>query len=450
MKHTLLLLVLFTAFITGCEKKTDEIFEKSADERIQESLAAYQQALVNATYGWKLTIFPKGLQSQGINVGGFSFYMRFTNDNRVTMFSDFSKETAGTPKESGYRLKAVQRPSIYFDTYGYVHIPSDPAAAVSRTPSGSDGTGWGSDFDFSFLEAKPAGDTIRLKGNFNGSDALLIKATQQEATAYNNRQLANSMTLLQNLNLIGYFKLLTIGSVKYYITVDEANKLVVFSWLDGSGNIRSFSTGYYSTLTGIMFTEPFNTGTTVIPGINFITWNAGTQTMNVSINNTNGTISNAGRPLKIDVNAPQRWWQTFYGQDTYWISVNGFTVNGVQDAFKIRSIPNFYYLGFWSFFGTSSGVNYDLLGFIKINEERTSLVLPYGSAYFSPPEFTSDGRVVFSWLGTLGTVPSDENTPYQNTSVQMEDPEGYYLIPTGPGKYDMVSRNGQAWITWQQ
>ena len=79
----------FTIIFAGCEKKTDEIFDKTPDERLVEALANYQQALVGAPNGWKVMIFPKGLASQDIEVGGFSFYMKFTNANRVTMFSDF-------------------------------------------------------------------------------------------------------------------------------------------------------------------------------------------------------------------------------------------------------------------------------------------------------------------------------------------------------------------------
>ena len=447
LKNSFLFLMSFAIILAGCEKKTDEIFDKSPDERLAEALANYQQALVSAPNGWKVMIFPKGLASQDIEVGGFSFYMKFTNANRVTMVSDFDSASAATLKESGYRLKAVQRPSILFDTYGYVHIPSDPSAAISRTPAEDNGYGWGSDFEFSFLDKTP-GDTIHLVGNFNGSDAIMIKATAQEAAAYNSQQLAASLKLLQNLNLIGYFKAFTFGGKQYYITIDEGNKLVTFSWLDASGNVQTFTTGYYSTLNGIEFLRPFNTGNGIIPGIVFQTWNATALTMTVTINSASATIASTGRPLKLDVNAPAAWWQYSLSQDNYWSSVDGFTVNGVRDAYKVRSVPGFYSLGYWAFFGTDAGVQYDLLGFIKINDALTALELPYGAA-FRRPTFTTDGRIIFSFYGTLGDVPFAEQTAYANTASRMLDPNGYYIIQTGNLAYDMVSRDGKAWISWQ-
>jgi hypothetical protein len=448
--HLLSILVIVLVF-TGCQKKTDEIFDKTPDERLADALAAYQKALVGAPNGWKMIVYPKGLEAQDIEVGAFSFYMKFNDANRVTMVSDFDTTTAATPKESGYRLKAVQRPSILFDTYSYIHIPSDPAAAISRTPAGNNGYGWGSDFEFSFADNAP-GDTIHLVGNFNNSDAIMIKATAQEAAAYNNKQLSSSIKLLQNLNFIGYFKAMTFGGKQYYITVDEGNKLITFSWLDAAGNVQTYTTGYFSTINGITLLEPFNTGNGIISNINFTTWNAGALTMNVSVNSTNTIISSAGKPLKVNVNLARAWWQFSYDQDNYWFSVFGFTVDGVRDAYKIRSIPNLYYLGYWAWFGTDASVTpavqYDLLGFIKVNDSFTALELPYGAAYLRPT-FTADGRIIFTFYGTFRDVPYAEQTPYVNTASKMLDPNGYYLIQTGDLTFDMVSRDGKSWITWQ-
>lgn len=453
-KNRFLFLLASVVMLAGCQKKTDEIFDKSPDERLADALAQYQQILMGATNGWKLVIFPKGLESDNIEVGAFSFYMKFLDGNRVTMVSDFDTTTGANFKESGYRLKAVQRPSLYFDTYSYVHIPSDPTASISRTPKGENGYGWGSDFDFAFVDYPPQGDTLRLKGNFNNSEAILVKATAQEAAAYNNKQLGTSVKLLQNLNLIGYFKAFTFAGRQYYITVDEGNKLITLSWLDVGGNVRTFTTGYYSTLNGITFLEPFNTGSgsAVMTGINFSTWNAGALTMTGSINGTNITIASAGQPLKVNVNLPRAWWQFSFDQENYWFSVYGFTVNGVRDAYKVRSIPNFYYLGYWAWFGTDAtvtpNVQYDLLGFIKVNDSFTALSLPYGAAYLRPT-FTNDGRIIFSFYGTLGEVPFVDEPPYVNTASQMLDPNGYYIIQTGDLTFDMVSTDGKAWITWQ-
>src|SRR5919199_697002 len=101
-KNIFLYFLGVTLFIMGCQKKTDQIFDKSPDERLAEALAGYQQTLMNAPNGWKMVVIPKGLASQGIDVGGFYYYVKFIDSNRVVMLSDFDVNTAGTPKESGY------------------------------------------------------------------------------------------------------------------------------------------------------------------------------------------------------------------------------------------------------------------------------------------------------------------------------------------------------------
>lgn len=440
---TLLGMVLLLA---GCQKKAEDVFEKSPDERLAEALAGYQQALVGAPNGWRVTVYPQGLNAQGIEVGGFSYYMKFNNANRVTMVSDFDSTAATTPKESGFRLKATQRPSLVFDTYSYLHLPADPTSVLSLSPADGEGFGWGSDFDFSF-DGSATGDTIRLRGNFNESQAIMVRATAQEAAAYNNKQLAASMKLRGNLNIIGYFKLLTVGGRQYHVNLNETFRTITFSWLGTGGTVQSYTTGYYTTLDGIGLEQPFGEGTQAISAISFVTWNAATNTMSVSSGGTTGTITDAGQPLKVDTEAPRRWWQTAVDLDVYWWTRTGFTVNGVVDAFGIRSIPNFYYLIYWPRFGTSGTITYDLLGFVTV--ENNALSLPYGAAY-RQPTFTADGRIVFRYLGQLGDVPPSQEAIFVNTVSRMLDASGFYLIETGPRKFDMVSRNGKAWITWER
>jgi len=192
MKYIFFYFLACTALLSGCTKKTDEIFDKSVDERLSQTLTDYQNALTGAP-GWKLFVYPKGLESQDIKVGGLTYYVKFTNTNRVSMVSDFSTDIAETPKESGYHLKALQRPSIIFDTYSYMHIPADPDPDVSGSPTGTGGNGWGTDFNFSFQDVT-AKDTIYLQGNFNKSSAVLVKASQGEMdSAFNKGRLKGMM-----------------------------------------------------------------------------------------------------------------------------------------------------------------------------------------------------------------------------------------------------------------
>src|SRR5436309_2424519 len=103
MKNIVYYFLLVVVLVSGCTKKTDQVFNQTVDQRLDQTLTALQKNLTAAP-GWKLFVYPKGLEeSQKIKVGGLSYYVKFTDSNRVTMVSDFNTSIATTPKQSGYR-----------------------------------------------------------------------------------------------------------------------------------------------------------------------------------------------------------------------------------------------------------------------------------------------------------------------------------------------------------
>src|SRR5688500_14481974 len=140
---TKLIWILFVVLaVSGCTKKTDELFSESPDQRLQKALTAYRTAMIQAQ-GWKLFVYPEGFVSEDIEVVGLTYYLKFPDSNRVSMVSDFRPDMAATPKESGYRIRADQRPTLVFDTYSYIHVAADPDPEVSGSPTQAGGFGWG-------------------------------------------------------------------------------------------------------------------------------------------------------------------------------------------------------------------------------------------------------------------------------------------------------------------
>src|SRR5690606_32590890 len=97
--------------LSSCQNDDEALpIGERPDERLNSTLANYKSQLVNAPYGWKGVLYPGA-------GGGYSFYFVFLQDDRVIMYSDIDANTAAVPLESTYRLKAMQRPSLLFDTY---------------------------------------------------------------------------------------------------------------------------------------------------------------------------------------------------------------------------------------------------------------------------------------------------------------------------------------------
>ena len=427
------------SIFSACKKSNDYVFKQSPDDRINAALASYQSTLTGAANGWKAFITVKGDSG-----GTYSFYFKFTSDNRVKMFSDFDSTSAVTLQESSYRLKAEQQPTLIFDTYSYVHVLADPNEATSIVQSnvngGPVGQGLLSDFEFIFDSAKIKADTIELTGKVNHSKLILIRATQAEEDAFNGGALEPGLSIYK---ILTYFKRLTIGSQKYDIRIDRLNRKFIFNWVDGGGTLLTFTTGYYFITGGIIFNTPLVNGTQIIPGFSNMIWNPATGTINLTAGGAAATLTSTIFPLKMDVGAPRRWWNyAITNGNEYWRSGNGFHVNGVEDAFGITTLPGYAYLIYYPGYDTGN----DLFAPVFVNAAGTGLEILYGAAP-ATPTFTSDGRAIFVELGTYGTYPA--TGPAALTRAKLYNSSGYYFVQTSAKSYDMVSAaDGKAWITW--
>lgn len=291
MKY-LFYIILGSIVVAGCSKKTDDIFNEPADIRLEKALKAYKAELMQAP-GWKLFVYPKGLESQGIEVGGLTYYVTFPDSNRTMMVSDFNTIMAATPKESGYRLRAVQLPSLVFDTYSYIHVAADPDENVSFSPTGAGGYGWGTDFDFGFVKLEP-GDSMTLKGNFNGSEAYLLKATQEEINAAFNGQLAHIIDATQQYaasNSFLYFN--STNNTKIGVSFNLFLYRMNFTYIEGD-NLITTSAPFSHTIDGIHFKNPVTVG-----GYTFqdLFWDDAQGVYYIDTPNGRVNITNSSTPL---------------------------------------------------------------------------------------------------------------------------------------------------------
>lgn len=438
MKKIIFYSLLGVLALSSCKKDIAPAFDQSPDERINAKLAYYQSLLADsATHGWIGLVYPTGL-------GGeipFAFYFKFNDSNRVQMFSDFDSLSNVTMKESSYRLKSLDQPSLLFDTYNYLHVLADPDASKN---GGTYGEGLSSDFEFALDSVK--GDSIMLRGRMHSTRAVFIRATaQQEADYYAKK---NTMIFDKITKYLKYFRRFTLDGATYEINYIPNRKLVIMTWIDANGASHTQSTNYYYTSDGISFTQPITDGTVTIAGFTSTTWNASSLSMTFVVNGTKVSVVEAIKPLVTDVAAPKRWWNTAESAGSYWYTYYGFHVDGVDDADGFANVGNYYFFGFWPK-GTLSNLSYDLGGFV-IYQSDGSASIDYGPA-FKTPTYTSDGRMIFNIAGILGTPPDADTTTVYNTTDRFLDSKGFYFVQTGESIYDMVgATNAQQWINWQR
>ena len=246
MLYNRLYIILLAILFAGCSKdKTESLFGEKPEERLEEAMKEYKATLTGSTYGWKTVVYPDA-------GGGYAFYFKFGTNDRVTMYSDVTLDAANESMESTYRLKAVQRPSILFDTYSYLHLLSDPDPNVY---GGVTGQGYAIDFEYSIDSV--SADTIKLTGIANNTKMVLVKATQAEAAAYAAGGFASLINNVESYMAQNPWLYLQFSDgVKLQVSVNTFTKTFTLIYIDNAGQVQLLSTAYYYTLNGLYLKTP--------------------------------------------------------------------------------------------------------------------------------------------------------------------------------------------------
>lgn len=247
MKKYIIYIALLLGLFASCRKEgVDPGAGQRPEERTEAKLKEYQSALTGSKNGWIAYLYPQG-------GGGFSFFMKFTDSNRVTMMADISNQSSSETFESSYRLKSVLAPSLIFDTYNYMHILADPTPEVNGGVAG-----WGlySDFEFSFDTLSVNTDTITLHGTLLDSKMVMVKATAAQEAAYYAKDLNTLIYQVIDYTSANTNLFLQLGDeTKLATSININTKVFSINWLK-DGVVATSSSPFAFTLTGITLKDP--------------------------------------------------------------------------------------------------------------------------------------------------------------------------------------------------
>ncbi|MFD2033670.1 DUF4302 domain-containing protein [Belliella marina] len=230
---------LFVLGLFGCDLE-EELVLDNPDERLIANLEELQEVLQSADNGWIGRMYPSGGK-------GFSFFFEFGANGRVKMLSDFSDETATETRESTYRLKALQRPTVIFDTYNYIHLIADPDESINGGTRGS-----GLDSDFEFATVSVSSGQIDLEGVKKGSKMTLYAATSAQATAWKDGEISTMFSITRNYLGGNGFPYVDFGDgIRQAVDISLSNKTFQLSYIDGDGQSVSLEGKFAFTLEGL-------------------------------------------------------------------------------------------------------------------------------------------------------------------------------------------------------
>ena len=257
-----LLFICSLCFIPACEKEIVSGLDDSVDARINTLIdSVYVKALKSAEYGWMASI--------GTSEGYYRFWMEFRDNNVVVMQTDnamYENQYKGVPEESTCTFKALQRPTLIFDTYSYLSLINDPNPSISGA---SDYRGLGTDFEFEV--EKYENGVFYMTGRFNKVKAVFKKASEKEKEGVEAglmmelpRQVANDMANL-------YIKANS-GEAEVVMKVVGDRQLYTFryDWGTDTGEEKA---GYYNVEVdgsqNLFFPEELQMGSISITGLNY-------------------------------------------------------------------------------------------------------------------------------------------------------------------------------------
>ncbi|WP_293956868.1 MULTISPECIES: DUF4302 domain-containing protein [unclassified Sphingobacterium] len=416
MKKYLLFYISFIVAFSSCQKdKTSPVLD-DVDVRLADSLAQYQSTLASAPYGWKAYL----LTNIDIAV---DFTMKFNDKNRVVMTAEYGADE----EESSYRLKALQRPTLLFDTYSILHELSDPNPNVL---GGGVGTGYKADFEFALISATK--DKILLEGTFNKSKLILIRAESKddlESTYNNTSSMQGKLSQIHT-----YFKRTEIGGKNYEAKIDVGNKRINFISAETGDNVGS---NFYVVKNEVKFFNPIVIGADSIVSLSNVKYDP-SGFLSASSGALNLKITESITPMNYDKTAVTRFWRS-----DRQISFSAWVKDGQEDYLNDNSVS----------LGTGMnrriawldyGPGYDLLGYAQGNS------LYFGTAIASTIDLQT-GLIKYQYVGALGTIPAAYRNIILQTALDFTDPKGLYVIETALGQYDLVTvSDARKWISFGQ
>ena len=414
MKTSLILYlaILLLAF-NSCKKQ--EFSGTRPDQRLIQLKNEYTELLTQAENGWIGYLYPRG-------GNGYTFKFRFDENNRVKTFATVDREYGEKEFESSYRLEMDQLPTLVFDTYSYLHIIADP-----------DGNRSASDFEFSIIKIQ--NDTIKLRGNHNESELLLVKAADNQGDDFVQKAFSVEDQITNFNQFSNYYKKITINNKVYSINLNQMINVVSFSNMV-DGKFRIYYSNYVLTDNGIRLQNPIILDGLAIHEMNNLNFQKAQATGNFLINKEMSIkVESIDKPLYLDKESARR----MHMDRKSYFSHTGFTINGVYDALKLDDMPSF--------------VGVLFVPRVTLTNLDGSYIIYYAGERYVGPQFNSfykdDGKMSF--------VPYELMTGYNpgpNFMARVQEfirlwfiEGGYYVVQTAARSYDLVSvANPKLWI----
>lgn len=210
--HYFYLFVVSLLFLQSCLKEENELFDKSAAQRLMEAQEEYEAVLKSAKNGWYMDYYAGGQEQR---IGGYQILCKFDDNGKATLAGTYTLgdyNTLGEKVESGYQITRMQGPCLSFGTYNTVLHPfGDPGSM-------SDPNGYSGDFEFVIVSA--TAKEVVMRG-IKQKHTIVLRPieTEQEWGEYWDEYCAEVQTIREAISDYTRFEVRKAGSIAGYLTM---------------------------------------------------------------------------------------------------------------------------------------------------------------------------------------------------------------------------------------
>jgi hypothetical protein len=223
--------------LTSCKDDEIAVFEKTADERVAETIATLKQDLVSPANGWRLKYRPED------ESGSFYVLMDFNEDNTVHIRSDLgSNDGQFFDQTITYRIDNSLGVELIIETYSFFSFLFE-----------QDNASFLAEYEFNFVNKTPD-EALVFNSKTDPSDPtiLLFEQASAEDVALLGTQLSTNLNIMsEDLKMIASSLKLTYQNrdVSLFLVLDHTKRIL-------SINAASRNTNPLVTQT-ITFTTPY-------------------------------------------------------------------------------------------------------------------------------------------------------------------------------------------------
>ncbi len=257
MKKVLAFLLILIVF--SCKEETDPVFDKPADVRAEEAIAALKAELVRPTNGWRVRYKPES------ESGAYWVLMDFNENNEVTIKSDLPQNDEEFFEQTiTYRIDSSLGLELILESYSFFSFLFEQDQATFLA-----------EYEFKYANKTPQGELVFVsKTDPPPATILLFEEASSNDEVLLGQSISGNLQKFPTSNRIVYAN----RNVAVYVSIDNLRRTASFNYValktnQASGQAVNLTTGFILQGDAIVFDTPldvtFNGSQVLIESISF-------------------------------------------------------------------------------------------------------------------------------------------------------------------------------------